>query len=139
MKVWRVLLRHSVQPHDPSPHAAIDATYYERSPASKHYCDRINYRVQTVEATKIVDTDTQAILDVYCMTTREGSDGEVCTQLTRRYIGELQTLAADKGYDSQSLYETIQEIRPLVKHRSSHPTITRTTRESTTTSIISAQ
>ncbi len=40
MEVWRVLLRHSAQLHDPSPHVAVDATYYERSPASKHYCDR---------------------------------------------------------------------------------------------------
>ena len=48
MQVWRVLLRHSAHLHDPSPHVAVDATYYERSPASKHYCDRANYRVQTV-------------------------------------------------------------------------------------------
>jgi len=74
MQVCRVLLRHSAQLHEPSPHVAVDATYYERSPASKHYCERTNYRVQTVEATKLVDTDTQAILDVHCTTTREGSD-----------------------------------------------------------------
>ena len=119
MQVWRVLLRHSAQLHDPSPHVAVDATYYERSPASKHYCDRTNYHVQTVEATKLVDTKTQAILDVHCSTTREGSDAEVCAQLARRYAGELQTLAADKGYDSQPLRETLREIgiRPLVKHR----------------------
>jgi IS5 family transposase len=119
MRVWRVLLRHSAQLHAPSPHVAVDATYYERSPASKHYCDRTNYRVQTVEATKLVDTDTQAILDVHCTTTRDGSDAEVCAQLARRYAGELRTLAADKGYDSQPLRETLREmgIRPLVKHR----------------------
>jgi len=119
MDVWRVLLRHSAQLHAPSPHVAVDATYYERSPASKHYCDRTNYRVQTVEATKLVDTATQAILDVHCTTTREGSDAKVCAQLARRYAGELQTLAADKGYDSQWLRETLREmgIRPLVKHR----------------------
>ena len=84
MNVWRVLLRHSVQLHEPSPHVAVDATYYERSPASKHYCDRTDYRVQTLEATKIVDTETQAILDVHCTTTLEGSDAEVCEQLARR-------------------------------------------------------
>ena len=119
MQVWRVLLRHSAQLHDPSPHVAVDATYYERSPASKHYCDRTNYRVQTVEATKLVNTESQAILDVHCTTTREGSDADVCAQLARRYAGELQILAADKGYDSQPLRETLREmgIRPLVKHR----------------------
>ena len=72
-----------------SPHIAVDATYYERSPASKHYCDRTNYCVQTVEATKLVDTETQAILDVHCTTTREGSDADVCEQFARRYAGEL--------------------------------------------------
>lgn len=39
-------------------------------------------------------------------------------QLARRYAGELQTLAADKGYDSQWLREILRKygIRPLVKH-----------------------
>jgi len=34
-------------------------------------------------------------------------------------VGELQTLAADRGYDSQPLRETLRDmgIRPLVKHR----------------------
>jgi len=119
MQVRRVLLRHSAQLHDPSPHVAGDANYYERSPASKHYCGRTNYRVQTVEATKLVDTETQAILDAHCTTTREGSDVDVCGQLARRYEDELQTLAADKGYDSQPSRDTLCEmaIRPLVKHR----------------------
>ena len=40
-------------------------------------------------------------------------------QLARRYAGELQTLAADKGYDSQPLRDTLREmgILPLVKNR----------------------
>ena len=49
MSLCRVLLRQSAQLHDPSPHVAVDATYYERSPASKHYCDRTNYCVQTID------------------------------------------------------------------------------------------
>jgi len=73
-----VLLRHSAQLHEPSPHVAVDVTYYEQSPASKHYCDRTDYRVHTVEATKLVDTETQAILEVHCTTTLEGSDPKVC-------------------------------------------------------------
>jgi hypothetical protein len=31
--------------YDPSEHGAIDATFYERSVASRHYCQRISYRV----------------------------------------------------------------------------------------------
>ncbi len=99
MEIWRVLLRHSVQLHEPSPHVAVDATYYERSPSSKHYCDRTDYRVQTLEATKLVDTEMKAILEVHCTTTLEGTDAEVCEQL-----------AADKGYDSQYLRETLREM-----------------------------
>jgi IS5 family transposase len=36
--LWRVLLRLSAQLHDPSGHAAIDAMFFDRENASKHYC-----------------------------------------------------------------------------------------------------
>ena len=118
MKVCRVLLRYSAQLHDTGDIAAIDATYFDRSRASRHYSRRTNYRVQTLEATKLVDTDTQAILDLYCTTTWEGSDAEVCEQLARRHAGELRVLTADKGYDCNWLREDLRElgIRPLIKH-----------------------
>ncbi len=69
MKVCRVLLRYSAQLHDTGDIAAIDATYFDRSSASRHYCRPINYRVQTLEATKLVDTETQAVPDLHCTTT----------------------------------------------------------------------
>jgi len=118
MKVCRVLLHYSAQLHDTGDIAVIDATYFGRSPASRHYCRRTNYRVQTLEATKLVDTETQAILDLYCTTTWEGSDAEVCEQLARRHAGELRVLTADKGYDCNWLREDLRElgIRPLIKH-----------------------
>ncbi len=47
--LWRVLLRLSAQLHDPSGHAAIDATFFDREHASKHYCRRTNYRVKTLK------------------------------------------------------------------------------------------
>jgi IS5 family transposase len=56
MSVCRVLLRQSAQLHDPSKHAAIDATFYDRSAASRHYCQRTSYRVQKLKVTKLVDT-----------------------------------------------------------------------------------
>jgi len=119
MSVCRVLLRQSAQLHDPSKHAAIDATFYERSAASRHYCQRISYRVQKLKVTKLVDTDTQAVLDVHCSTNREGSDADLAEQIARRNAGDLRSLAADKGYDKQSLRESLREldIRPLIKHR----------------------
>ncbi|MFC6768289.1 IS5 family transposase [Natrinema soli] len=119
MSVCRVLLRQSAQLHDPSDHAAIDATFYERDHVSRHYCQRTNYRVQTLKVTKLVDTATQAVLDLHCSTTLEGSDADLCEQIARVPAGDLQSLAADKGYDKQQLRERLREldIRPLIKHR----------------------
>ena len=118
MSVCRVLLRQSAQLHDLSKHAAIDATFYERSAASRHYCQRISYRIQKLKVTKLVDTDSHAILDIHCSTTREGSDADLAEQIARRNAGDLRSLAADKGYDKQSLREALREfgIRPLINH-----------------------
>jgi len=119
MTVCRVLLRQSAQLHDLSEHAAIDATFYDRSPASRHYCQRISYRVQKLKVTKIVDTASQAVLDVHCLTNWEGSDTDPAEQIARRNAGDLRSLAADKDYDKQSLREGLRDlgIRPLIKHR----------------------
>ena len=118
MDICRVLLRQSAQLHDTGNLAALDATYFERSPASRKYCNRTDYEVQKLKATKLVDTDTNIILDLHCTTTRDGSDADICKQLARRHAGELQALAADKGYDCTWLREYLREIgiRPLIKH-----------------------
>ena len=118
MSLCRVLLRQSAQLHDPSEHAALDATFYERDRASRHYCHRTNYRVQTLKLTKLADTESQAVLDVHCSTTLKGSDADLCEQIARRNAGDLRTLAADKGYDKNALRKRLREIeiRPLIKH-----------------------
>ena len=118
MSLCRVLLRQSAQLHDPSEHAALNATFYDRDHASRHYCHRTNYRVQTLKVTKLVDTESQAVLDVHCSTTLKGSDADLCEQIARRNAGDLRTLAADKGYDKNALREQLREleIRPLIKH-----------------------
>lgn len=119
MGLCRVLLRQSAHLHDLGDTVGIDATYFERDRASRHYCRRTEYCIQTLEATTLVDTDTQAILDVHCTTTRDGSDAEVCSRLVDRYPGEVQVLVADKGYDCQWLRADLRDrsIRPLIKHR----------------------
>jgi IS5 family transposase len=119
MSLCRVLLRQSAECHDPSKHGGLDATFYERDAASRHYCNRTNYRVQKLKVTKLVDTESQAVLDVHCSTTREGSDADLCEQIARRNAGDLHTLAADQGYDKNALREALREmgIRPLIKHR----------------------
>ena len=53
--------------------------------------------MQTLKVTKIVDTETQAIPDLHCSTTREGSDADLCEQIARQNADDLRTLAANKG------------------------------------------
>ncbi|ELZ01572.1 putative transposase [Natrialba aegyptia DSM 13077] len=122
IQVWRVLLRLSVQVHEPSGHTAMDATFFDRENASKHYCRRTNYRIQTLKTTALVDTETQAVLDVHC-TSKKRHDTHLGWQLALRNAGELHSLAADKGYDWQQLRERLREkgIRPLIKHREFRP------------------
>ncbi|MDF9748441.1 IS5 family transposase [Natrinema salsiterrestre] len=122
MAVWRVLLRLLAQLHEPSSHAAMDATFFDRENASKHYCRRTNYRVQTLKTTALVDTESQAILDIHC-TTEKRHDTQIGWQLARRNADELHSLAADKGYDWQQLRDKLREegVRPLIKHREFRP------------------
>jgi IS5 family transposase len=76
-------------------------------------------RIQKPKVTKLVDTASQAVLDVHCSTNREGSDADLAEQIARRNAGDLRSLAAHKGYDKQSLREGLRDlgIRPLIKHR----------------------
>ncbi len=62
MSVCRVLLRQPAQLHDSSKHGAIDAKFYERSAASRHYRQRISYRVQKLKVTKLLDTNSKPSL-----------------------------------------------------------------------------
>jgi len=122
MAVWRVLLRLSAQEHEPSGEAVIDSTYFDRENASKHYCRRTNYRVQTLKTTALVDTASQAVLDVHC-TTEKRHDSQIGWQVALRNAGDLHSLAADKGYDWKRLREKLREegVRPLIKHREFRP------------------
>ncbi|WP_254809727.1 IS5 family transposase [Natronosalvus amylolyticus] len=122
MEVWRVLLRLSAQLHETADHAAMGATFFDRETASKHYCRRTNYRVQTLKTTALVDTKTQAVLDVHC-TTEKRHDTQIGWQLACRNAGGIVSLAADKGYDWQRLREKLREedVRPLIKHREFRP------------------
>jgi len=117
-----VLLRLSAQLHDLSGHAAIDAAFFDRENASKHYYCRTNYRVQTLKTTALVDTETHAILDIHC-STRKPHDTQLGWQVARRNADGLTSLAADKGYDWMRLRDKLREdgVRPLIKHRIFRP------------------
>ncbi len=104
-----MLLRQEAQLHEPSGHAAIDSTFFDRENASTHYCHRTNYRVQTLKTMALIDTATQAVLNVHCTTTTQ-----LGWQVARRNAGDLHSLAPDKSYDWMALRENLREedVRP---------------------------
>ena len=122
IEIWRVLLRLSAQLHDLSGHAAIDSTFFNRENASRHYCYRTDYHVQTLKATALVDTESQAVLDVHCTITKR-HDTQIGEQVALRNAGDLLSLAADKGDDWMALRRELREkdVRPLIKHRIFRP------------------
>ena len=71
MAVWRVLLNVSLPDLPPNGVAGIDASGFERAHASVHYTKRTNLTIQQRKTTLLVDTATNAILDVRVMTTRK--------------------------------------------------------------------
>src|SRR5699024_7050531 len=90
----------------------------QRENASRHYCRRTNYRVQTLKTTALVDTETQAVLDVHCITTKK-HDARIGPQIARRNAGDLLSLAADRGYNAKAFHDELCEngVRSLIKHR----------------------
>jgi len=117
-----VLLHLLAQLHDPSGKAAIDATFFDREHACNHYCRRTCYHVQTLLTNALVDIETQAILDVHC-TTENRHATQLGRQVARRNVGDLTSLAADKGYDWMELHQKLREegVRPLIKYRPFRP------------------
>ena len=59
MKLYRTLLEQSVQLHNTGLIGVIDATYFERSPASRSYSNKTKYDVQDLKVTKLVDTEDE--------------------------------------------------------------------------------
>lgn len=118
MAVWRALLSRSAQLLDRSGHTAVDATFFTRERASPHYLRRIDRSVETLKVTFLIDTADQAIIDLDC-STRWPNDAKIGPQLAMRNIGEMVSLAADKGYDSKLFRDTLRTkgVRPLIKHR----------------------
>ncbi|KPN32329.1 transposase DDE domain protein [Halolamina pelagica] len=120
-----------LQLHDPSGHAAIDLTFFDRENASKHYCRRTNYRVQTLKATALVDIESQASLDVHCMTEKM-HDTQLGWQVACHNAADLTSLAADKGLYWMQLREKLrkEDVKPLIKRRIFYPSTTCITRGS---------
>jgi IS5 family transposase len=70
----------------------------------------------------LVDTATNAILDVHVTTTRK-HDTQIALQVVKRNAESVEVLTGDKGYDDQKLRRVARDhdIRPLIKHRDFTP------------------
>jgi IS5 family transposase len=118
MAVWRVLLNVSLADLPLNGVTGIDASGFERAHASTHYTKRTNLTIQQLKTTLLVDTATNAVLDVHVTTTRK-HDTQIAPQLVKRDVQSIAVLTGDKGYDDQKLRQLARnhDIRPLIKHR----------------------
>ena len=118
MAVWRVLLNLSVSLLPTNGVAAIDASGFDRTHVSKHYTERAKLTIQQLKVTLLVDTRSNAILDLHITTTRK-HDTQITPSLINRNATEVDVLLGDKGYDDQQIRAMAREngIRPLIKHR----------------------
>jgi IS5 family transposase len=118
MTVWRVLLNLSITLLPTNGVVGIDASGFDRSHASKHYTKRTKLTIQQLKVTLLVDTRSNAILDVHVTTTRK-HDSKIAPSLIKRNTGDVGVLLGDKGYDDQKVRALARDagVRPLIKHR----------------------
>ena len=67
---------------------------------SIHYAKRTNLTVQQLKTTLLVDTATNAVLDIHVTTTRK-HDTQIAPQVVKRNAASIAVLIGDKGYDNQ--------------------------------------
>jgi IS5 family transposase len=118
MAVWRVLLNLTVTLLPTNGVVGIDASGFDRSHASKHYTKRTKLTIQQLKVTLLVDTRSNAIIDLHVTTTRK-HDSKIAPSLIKRNTGKMAILLGDKGYDDQKIRALAREenLRPLIKHR----------------------
>jgi IS5 family transposase len=122
MAVWRVVLNVSLADVPLNGVTGIDASGFERAHASTHYTKRTNLTIQQLNTTLLVDTATNAVLDVHVTTTRK-HDTQIAPQVVKRNVESIAVLTGDNGYDDQKLRRLAHDhgIRPLIKHREFTP------------------
>jgi IS5 family transposase len=118
MAIWRVLLNVSLADLPLEGITGIGASGFERAHASAHYTKRTNLTIQQLKTTLLVDTATNAVLDIHVMTTRK-HDTQIAPQVVKRNAEAITVLADDEGYDDQNLRRLARDhdIRPLIKQR----------------------
>jgi IS5 family transposase len=122
MAVWRVLLNISLADLPLNGVSGIDASGFERAHASTYYTKRTNLTIQQLKTTLLVDTATNAILDVHVTTTRK-HDTQIAPQVVKRNGQSVAVLTSNKGYDDQKLRRLAHDhnIQSLIKHREFTP------------------
>ena len=122
MAICRRLLNQTHTLHELGQVAAIDASSFDRVAASSRYQRETDYRVLSLKTTILVDCKTGVILDVHCSTNKP-HDAPIGEQVLKRNLDKLNVIAADKGYDDNSLRSLLREngVRPLIKHREFRP------------------
>ena len=122
MAVWRSLLSRSSKLLEQGGHTTIDSTFFARRQASPHYLKRIGRSVDKLKITFLVDTADHAILDLHC-SAKWPNDAKIGPKLTARNYDKIDSLAADKGYDSKAFRDKLRSegVRPLIKHRIYNP------------------
>jgi len=115
-KTWHAFLDASVEKR--TGHAAIDSTGFDRDQPSRHYANRTHYRVRALKVTALVDVETLYITDIHSTTSKK-HDAKIGPQVARRNVGDLRSLAADRGYDAKAFRDELRAsgVRPLIKHR----------------------
>jgi IS5 family transposase len=120
--IWRVLQRVSASLVEGDRVAALDASGWDRSYASRHYTQRVQLKICSLKVTLLIDTCAQIVLDLHVTTTRK-HDTRIAPGLTERNLDRFDTLSGDKGYDDRSLRSRLRSWgkRPLIKHREFAP------------------
>ena len=79
---------------------------------------RTNVTIQQLKTTLLVDTATNAVLDIHVTTTRK-HDTQIAPQVVKRNAESITVLTGDKGYDDQKFRRLARDhdVRPLIKHR----------------------
>lgn len=118
MAVWRVLLNLSVTLLPTNGIVGVDASGPDRIHASKHYTKRTKLTIQQLKMTLLVDTRSNAIIDVHITTTRK-HDSKIAPSLIKLNTGKVAVLLGNKGYDDEKVRALVREtgVRPLIKHR----------------------
>jgi IS5 family transposase len=120
--IWRVLQRISASLVEGDRVAALDASGWDRSYASRHYTQRVRLRIRSLKVTLLVDTGAQMVLDLHVTPTRK-QDTQIAPGLTGKNRDRFEVLSADKGYDDRSYRSWLCSWgkRPLIKHREFAP------------------